>query len=1221
MKSNKKSVGKDVDFAVHSPTMKPSPKNIKGARTTHTKANLRALIQIVGDKIYTSPDSAVRELFVNALSHGIMQRIQLDTDKPVKEYLETFDPLDPKFPRVEITLDPVHRKLTIHDVNGMGMPMKLCEEVVESLNVSGNIDGLRAGQWGMGVYSFLKLSSMLTINTHSSETGEKFQKISRDGVQWDTPTNWASKEHAEAEGQKCDSECGCMFVQPDMRSLITPDSEPTTGTKLELSLKPSINMMDIINAVKDVGRFWPITTRFNMSSDWVKKSKESDSVASYGRGNDTRGPDEIVYEQGVEQIGNYEVKQDLLDCIMHEDYKKRMEENKDFKPLDRSYRSYAEIITNDFELVMFSMKSPGGHSEGRHQRHNSKYGRMFLVNVPIEIPDVITSIIPECDSFYLNILNERKFSPTADRDRLETVSAQLLSHRILEGVRDWYGSMSQDMLKMEQEGKTLHQIIHADNNWVWLVNNPSDDRVLIKIGKDDDGKDIVESVESKHEPASELYQWEDNLRQMQSLLSCYVKGFVRTQVDERRGTDWINPKQMQAWNFLLAPNCFLQSSRHRANMSCVEEHLGIDYSLYEEWNKQPKNYYSNREVQWKRVPEFYKAGGISYITIPQAGATILTNAGIEYMSGPKGYIKRNKLRAKPLNSEYQPARERIDGERDIKYLKMSSYGEPVAVSRAVSYDKEGKSYSQFVDDFNNNNTIIFDCKTDDVRQLMTKIFKTSELVYFKKTKDIVEALPNASSFSDKVEKLGEKEVRCIVQEFGSDERTLENIKIKDLDLGYVWANPGGIGEYVPAEYSRGRSWETDKQNHQYLILFEDDDNKEKWKVGEIPIVDHCVKYTVTDLPRNVVPPLDSKNMRTSGHDNFYYKSAEEKEDIEKLYNHINGALERVEIKSIVPWVSKDDADAIVEYVMINREILGHNGAGDSSFGDFNYFRIWVNSSTEDLELVYDLATDLDDTRNSKNMSYNHHLHENLQTIVDLDSNYGLKVPQYMKDAIGTSNLGETIKELSSYEYARMIDTIDNEIKRVASSELGNAVRIIQQSCEGIDVNPLTGFNVRTSVKESLGEYLAADRLSDGTMQYDRKSIIDKLCKKLRPLPMGHTVDDQDSIRRGINRFKADTMKAEHIEEYINDEIMIDGFTVSEVKSKKIEAHNGSLYYSVEFKLTHEFLHNMQFGIGDSNRHLYCVSEDRSVFNNISVESIRIVDSAIVINTILDNVNE
>ena len=80
--------------------------------------------------------------------------------------------------------------------------------------------------------------------------------------------------------------------------------------------------------------------------------------------------------------------------------------------------------------------------------------------------------------------------------------------------------------------------------------------------------------------------------------------------------------------------------------------------------------------------------------------------------------------------------------------------------------------------------------------------------------------------------------------------------------------------------------------------------------------------------------------------------------------------------------------------------------------------------------------------------------------------------------------------------------------------------------------------------------------------------------------------------------------------------MIDGFTVSEVKSKKIES-----LYSVEFKLTHEFLHNMQFGIGDSNRHRYCVSEDRSVFTNISVENIRIVDSAIVINTKLDNVNE
>ena len=105
---------------------------IEGGRKLQTRASVGVVLRLLGDSIYHSDESAYREQVTNALSHGC-QRVVEELGQEA---------------HVEITIDFLERKITITDVNGMGIPFADMDNICVELGTSGNHDRGRSGQHG-----------------------------------------------------------------------------------------------------------------------------------------------------------------------------------------------------------------------------------------------------------------------------------------------------------------------------------------------------------------------------------------------------------------------------------------------------------------------------------------------------------------------------------------------------------------------------------------------------------------------------------------------------------------------------------------------------------------------------------------------------------------------------------------------------------------------------------------------------------------------------------------------------------------------------------------------------------------------------------------------------------------------------------------------------------------------------------------------------------------
>ena len=135
---------KSEDYKVDPYTIDTNDKvlKIEGGRRIETKANMGVFLKLFGDSIYNSDGSAYREQLTNALSHGCMPAIAAGHDA-----------------HVEVEIDFNKRRIMVTDVNGMGIPWNLMNEVCTNIGESGNHDRSRSGQHGCGMFSFLKMTS------------------------------------------------------------------------------------------------------------------------------------------------------------------------------------------------------------------------------------------------------------------------------------------------------------------------------------------------------------------------------------------------------------------------------------------------------------------------------------------------------------------------------------------------------------------------------------------------------------------------------------------------------------------------------------------------------------------------------------------------------------------------------------------------------------------------------------------------------------------------------------------------------------------------------------------------------------------------------------------------------------------------------------------------------------------------------------------------------
>ena len=131
--------------------------------------NALAIIPIIADKIYKKATSPIRELYNNeitACQKALILNPNLDQ-------------------RIEIILDTDTRELSIQGFNSLGMDSTTFMKILRVMGNSGNSEGNYKGLFGIGFYSFFKISERIIIISNSLESGEKFAYICKSALKFE----------------------------------------------------------------------------------------------------------------------------------------------------------------------------------------------------------------------------------------------------------------------------------------------------------------------------------------------------------------------------------------------------------------------------------------------------------------------------------------------------------------------------------------------------------------------------------------------------------------------------------------------------------------------------------------------------------------------------------------------------------------------------------------------------------------------------------------------------------------------------------------------------------------------------------------------------------------------------------------------------------------------------------------------------------------------------
>ena len=317
-----------------------------------TKADMAFIIHMFGANIYHSDESAYREQLVNALSHGALPVLEAGHEA-----------------WVEVTFDYAERTIVIQDMNGMGIPWKDFDNICTYLGQSGNKDGTRAGQHGCGLFSFLKLSDLITFETWSKVTDEHYAFIGREGKVWDPIEN---------------------------RTL------EVTGTKITIALKPEVEIDKIVHATKIIAGHFPVTTNLTI------RNKSDSSLEDYGK-----------IQDGTFTLGNRSYTQDLMERYSNLFPRTTTDASHVLKLEDDMLEFY--IIkhpdTSTTEITTYLTNVPIDLHHDKDTYGSSK--RIFDY-------DHILGNIGHC---ILHVKNERMIHPPVDRDQLNETDTRMLLDR------------------------------------------------------------------------------------------------------------------------------------------------------------------------------------------------------------------------------------------------------------------------------------------------------------------------------------------------------------------------------------------------------------------------------------------------------------------------------------------------------------------------------------------------------------------------------------------------------------------------------------------------------------------------------------------------------------------------------------------------------------------------------------------------------------------------
>lgn len=278
-------------------------------------------------------------------------------------------------PKIEVTVNNLSRQLTIHGHDSMGIDQELFVNVVRYLGRSNNFSGKETGQFGFGLASYTCLSDIMILETYSRQTGEKYAVMGKGGVGFQ------------------------ILPEPDMESY---------GTRITVTLKDTISLYDLLSDLANFAMFCGIDTYLIVEGNEITAR-------------------ECTYDVGVHRLERMTFAEKL---------DRESRDNTSYKTIQAIP---VEIHEDDYELYgRFVFKQWVGEKDPTDPdtiRLDYDYYRhkTLLLGLPINV-----NINVPFSSCIINILNEREYRPTPDRERLAEESAKRLEKQIRQKILEFF---------------------------------------------------------------------------------------------------------------------------------------------------------------------------------------------------------------------------------------------------------------------------------------------------------------------------------------------------------------------------------------------------------------------------------------------------------------------------------------------------------------------------------------------------------------------------------------------------------------------------------------------------------------------------------------------------------------------------------------------------------------------------------------------------------------
>ena len=290
-------------------------------------------------------------------------------------------------PEIHITLDPTERSFTIEGKDSLGITTDVFENSLIVMGITSNNNSNEIGQMGMGFASYTTLAQSIKVDTWARETDECFSFMAENGKKFDPLPN-----------------------PKNMKSFGTKIS----GTYYQMNpkTKETIYIDEILTHINKLARYSTIPTYIHLTED----TDDYDSGTTMCKGYSS--PKEYLMEEFTEQCtekSNRELTYTKEIEIVNDDYEFYGVIGIEKTNWDNAYACSMQDM--DMPLTLLGTPITADKLDWENRQNSNK--------------------IDECFTGYvLNIKNERKYKPTADRDRMVAGAMQTIYKEIADDLKE-----------------------------------------------------------------------------------------------------------------------------------------------------------------------------------------------------------------------------------------------------------------------------------------------------------------------------------------------------------------------------------------------------------------------------------------------------------------------------------------------------------------------------------------------------------------------------------------------------------------------------------------------------------------------------------------------------------------------------------------------------------------------------------------------------------------